>query len=341
MTNDIMNINLIKDIKSIIEESKRLVVKNVNTIMLHTYWMIGRKIVEEEQKGNKKAEYGSALLKELSKELTKDYGKGFSSTNLKMMRRLYSEYKNGQTLSDHLSWSHYLLLLGVSNLNARSFYEHECENSNWSVRELDRQINSGLYERLLLSKGDANKKMILELANNGVTYNTPDSFIKDPMVLEFVGIPEKPMLESNLEEAIINHIEDFLLELGRGFMFVGSQQRISIAGMNYYVDMVFYNKILKSYVLIDLKMNKLKPDNFGQMNMYVNYYKNEVNDEGDQNPIGIILCAQKEEALAKMSIQGIENNIYAARYTTVIPDIEVLQAEVERVVLEFNKGNKQ
>ena len=341
MTNDIMNINLIKDIKSIIEESKRLVVKNVNTIMLHTYWMIGRKIVEEEQKGNKKAEYGSALLKELSKELTKDYGKGFSSTNLKMMRRLYSEYKNGQTLSDHLSWSHYLLLLGVSNLNARSFYEHECENSNWSVRELDRQINSGLYERLLLSKGDANKKMILELANNGVTYNTPDSFIKDPMVLEFVGIPEKPMLESNLEEVIINHIEDFLLELGRGFMFVGSQQRISIAGMNYYVDMVFYNKILKSYVLIDLKMNKLKPDNFGQMNMYVNYYKNEVNDEGDQNPIGIILCAQKEEALAKMSIQGIENNIYAARYTTVIPDIEVLQAEVERVVLEFNKGNKQ
>lgn len=183
--------------------------------------------------------------------------------------------------------------------------------------------------------------MVLELANNGVTYNTPDSFIKDPMVLEFVGIPEKPMLESNLEEAIIDHIEDFLLELGRGFMFVGSQQRISIAGMNYYVDMVFYNKILKSYVLIDLKMNKLKPDNFGQMNMYVNYYKNEVNDEGDQNPIGIILCAQKEETLAKMSIQGIENNIYAARYTTVIPNIEVLQAEVERVVLEFNKGNKQ
>lgn len=340
MSNDIVNGNLINDIKTIIEESKKLIVRNVNTIMLQTYWSIGRRIVEEEQKGNERAEYGSALLRGLSKELTKEYGKGFSKSNLFSMRRFYLEFQKFQTLSGKLSWSHYLLLLGVSDLNARSFYEHECENSNWSVRELDRQIDSGLYERLLLSKGDANKKTVLELANQGVTYNTPDSFIKDPMVLEFVGIPEKPMLESDLEKAIIDHIEDFLLELGRGFMFVGSQQRISIAGMNYYVDMVFYNKILKSYVLIDLKMNKLKPENFGQMNMYVNYYKNEVNDEGDQDPIGIILCARKEEALAKMSIQGIENNIYAARYTTVMPDIEVLQAEVERVVLEYNKEKK-
>ena len=193
------------------------------------------------------------------------------------------------------------------------------------------------YERLLLSKGEVNKKMVLELANKGVEYQKPDSFIKDPMVLEFVGIPEKNLLESDLEKAIRNHIEDFLLELGRGFMFVGSQQRISIAGINYYVDMVFYNKILKSYVLIDLKMNKLKPDNFGQMNMYVNYYKEEVNDEGDQDPIGIILCAKKEEALAKMSIMGIDNNIYAARYTTIIPNIEALQEEVEKVVKKFEK----
>ena len=161
-----------------------------------------------------------------------------------------------------------MLLLGVDDLNARSFYQHECENSNWSVRELDRQIDSGLYERLLLSKGEANKRTVLELANKGVTYQTPDSFIKDPLVLEFVGISEKTFLESDLEKAIVNHIEEFLLELGRGFMFVGTQQRISIAGMNYYVDMVFYNKILKSYILIDLKMNKLNPENFGQMNMY-------------------------------------------------------------------------
>ncbi len=308
--------------------------------MLHTYWSIGRRIVEEEQNGRDKSNYGDYVIKNLSSELTKVYGKGFSSTNLKMMRRLYNEYSNGQTLSDRLSWSHYLLFLGISDSNVRSFYEHECENSGWSVRELDRQIDSRLYERLLLSKGEMNKKTLLELANNGVSYNTPDSIIKDPMVLEFVGIAEKPMLESDLEKAISNHIEDFLLELGRGFMFVRSQQRISISGMNYYVDMVFYNKILKSYVLIDLKMNKLKPENFGQMNMYVNYYKNEVNDYGDQDPIRIILCARKEESLAKMSIQGIENNIYAARYTSVIPDIETLQAEVERVVLAYNKENK-
>lgn len=338
---DIVSTGIIKDIKQIIEESKRTVVKNVNTIMLQTYWSIGKRIVEEEQNGNASSNYGDYVIKNLSRELTKEYGRGFSSTNLKMMRRLYSEYKNGQTLSDRLSWSHYLLLLGVDDLNARSFYQHECENSNWSVRELDRQIDSGLYERLLLSRGEANKLTVLELANKGVTYQTPDSFIKDPMVLEFIGLPEKPFLESDLEKAIVNHIEEFLLELGRGFMFVGTQQRISIAGMNYYVDMVFYNKILKSYVLIDLKMNKLKPENFGQMNMYINYYKNEVNDDGDQDPIGIILCARKDEALAKMSIQGIENNIYAARYTTVMPDIEMLQAEVQKVVKQYNEGKKE
>ena len=165
------------------------------------------------------------------------------------MRNLYLNYEKCQTLSGKLSWSHYLLLLGVSDLNARSFYEHECENSNWSVRELERQIDSALYERLLLSKGEVNKQIVLELSQKGVTYQTPDSFIKDPMVVEFIGVPEeKPMLESDLEKALIEHIEDFLLELGRGFMFLGSQQRISIAGMNYYVDMVFYNKILRSYV---------------------------------------------------------------------------------------------
>ena len=331
-----MSLMLLKDIKSIINDSKKLVVRNVNTLMLSTYWNIGKRIVEEEQKGKFKAEYGAGLLVMLSKELTKEYGKGYSKSNLFSMRKFYIENQIFQTLSGKLSWSHYLLLLNVNDLNAQSFYQRECENSNWSVRELSRQIDSGLYERLLLSKGETNKKCLLDLANRGVTYDSPDSFIKDPMVLEFVGVSEKPFLESDLENAIINHIEDFLLELGRGFMFVGTQQRISIAGMNYYVDMVFYNKILKSYVLIDLKMNKLKPENLGQMNMYVNYYKSEINDEGDQDPIGIILCASKDESVARMSIMGIENNIYAARYTTVMPDIEILQDEVARVVNKYN-----
>ena len=302
--------------------------------MLITNWNIGRRIVEEEQNGMVKAEYGTALLKVLSKELTKQYGKGFSRSNLQSMRKFYLEYKKCQTLSGKLSWSHYLLLLGVSDKNARSFYEHECENSKWSVRELERQIDSALYERLLLSKGENNKKIVYELATKGVTYQTPDSFIKDPMVIEFLGLPEKPIHESELEEAIINHIEEFLLELGRGFMFVGSQQRISIAGMNYYIDMVFYNKILRSYVLIDLKIGKLKPENFGQMNMYVNYYKNEINDEFDQAPIGIILCADKEKAIAEMTMQGLENNIYATKYTSVIPDKEVLENEVRKLLVD-------
>ena len=254
-----------------------------------------------------------------------------------LYENFYLNYEKFQTVSGKLSWSHYLLLLGVSDLNARGFYEHECENSNWSVRELGRQIDSALYERLLLSKGEVNRKTVLELSQKGVTYQTLDSFIKDPMVVEFVGIPEqKTILENELEKTLILHIEEFLLELGRGFMFVGSQQRISIAGLNYYVDMVFYNKILRSYVLIDLKINKLKPENFGQMNMYINYYKNEINDEMDQDPIGIILCADKEQELVDMSIQGLQNNIFAAKYTTVMPNIEVLKNEVKKVVEEFN-----
>lgn len=341
MKKEIISSNLILDIKKIIEYSKKQVVKNVNTIMLQTYWNIGRRIVEEEQNGKDKADYGKALINNLAKELTNFYGKGFSKSNLFSMRKFYLSYQKIQTLSGKLSWSHYLLLLGVSDLNARSFYQHECENSNWSVRELERQIDSALYERLLLSKGKVNKKTLLELSKKGVTYQTPDSFIKDPMVVDFVGIPEsKPILESDLEKALIEHIEEFLLELGRGFMFVGSQQRISIAGMNYYVDMVFYNKILRAYVLIDLKINKLKPENFGQMNMYINYYKNEINEEMDQNPIGIILCADKEQELVDMSIQGLQNNIFAAKYTTVMPNIEILQNEVRKVVEAFENKEK-
>ena len=335
MNGEVLNLKLLNDIKELIEKSKKEVARNVNTTMLLTNWNIGRRIVEEEQNGKVKADYGSALLKVLSKELTNQYGRGFSKSNLFSMRKFYLEYKIFQTLSGKLSWSHYLLLLGVSDKNARSFYEHECENSNWSVRELERQIDSALYERLLLSKGENNKKIVYELATKGVTYNTPDSFIKDPMVIEFIGLPEKTIQESDLEKAIINHMEEFLLELGRGFMFVGSQKRISIAGMNYYIDMVFYNKILKAYILIDLKIGKLKPENFGQMNMYVNYYKNEINDEFDQAPIGIILCADKEKAIAEMTMQGLENNIYAAKYTSVIPDKEVLENEVRKLLIDI------
>jgi predicted nuclease of restriction endonuclease-like (RecB) superfamily len=261
----------------------------------------------------------------LSKELTKELGKGFSRSNLQSMRLLYLNYPICQSLSGKLSFTHYCELFAVSDKNARGFYEKETINTNWSVRELKRQIDTSLFERLLLSDGNTNKEKVLSLAKEGITYGTPNDILKDPYVFEFLGIPEnKPMLEKDLEKALIIKIEKFLLELGRGFMFVGSQQRITLGNTHYYVDMVFYNKILKAYVLIDLKMGSLKPENIGQMNMYVNYYANEVNDEGDEKPIGIILCADTSEIVAEYALGGLENQIFASKYVYYIPNKEEL-----------------
>ena len=242
-------------------------------------------------------------------------------------------YPKFQSATGKLSWTHYCELISVSDINARSFYENECQNANWSVKELRRQIDTSLFERLLLSDGKANKEKVLELASQGITYNQPNDILKDPYVFEFLAIPEnKPMLEKDLEKALIDKIENFLLELGRGFMFVGSQQRITLGNTHYYVDMVFYNKILKAYVLIDLKMGALRPENIGQMNMYVNYYATEVNDEGDEKPIGIILCADNSEVVAEFALGGLENQIFASKYTYYIPNKEQLIRQVEEVI---------
>ena len=291
-------------------------------------------IVEEEQNGNIEPEYGRKLYIELAKNLTKRMGKGFSRSNLFNMRNFYIKYPIVQT-SGQLTWSKYCELISIDDDNERSFYEKEAINSNWSTRELRRQINSGLYQRLLLSDGKANKEKVLQLAKQGQVIEDPKDIIKDPYVFEFLGIKEeKPMLEKDLEYKLIRQIEDFLLELGRGFMFVGSQQRITIDNFHYYVDMVFYNKILKCYVLIDLKMGKLKPENMGQMNMYLNYYETEVNDEGDNKPIGIVLCAKKDQVVAEYSLGGINNNLFASNYTYYMPDKEELIAQVEKVINE-------
>lgn len=291
-------------------------------------------IVEEEQSGNIEPEYGRKLYIELAKNLTKRMGKGFSRSNLFNMRNFYIKYPIVQT-SGQLTWSKYCELISIDDDNERSFYEKEAINSNWSTRELRRQINSGLYQRLLLSDGQANKEKVLQLAKQGQVIEEPKDIIKDPYVFEFLGIKEeKPMLEKDLEYKLIRQIEDFLLELGKGFMFVGSQQRITIDNVHYYVDMVFYNKILKCYVLIDLKMGKLKPENMGQMNMYLNYYETEVNDEGDNKPIGIILCAKKDQVVAEYSLGGINNNLFASNYTYYMPNKEELIAQVEKVINE-------
>jgi predicted nuclease of restriction endonuclease-like (RecB) superfamily len=306
---------------------------HVNNEQLIAYWNIGRVIVEHEQDNEKRAEYGKATLKQISRQLTKEFGRGFSVSNLQFMRRFYQTYQIQQTLSGKLSWSHYCELLIISDPDRRSFYEKECERSGWSVREMKRQISTSLFERLLLSDGKANKEKVYELATKGQELTTPEDIVKDPYVFEFLGIPEnKPVLESELEKALVRQIEDFMLELGRGFMFVGTQQRVTLNNTHYYVDMVFYNKELHAYVLIELKTVKLMPEAVGQLNMYLNYYAAEVNEPGDNPPIGIILCTDKDNVSAEYALGGLSNNIFASTYTYVIPEKEKLIAQVEAVL---------
>lgn len=294
MENNLLNNEaLVNEIASIITNARNNVAKQVNNELLNAYWNIGRVIVEDELKNNR-GEYGKKQLLAISKNLTNKFGKGFSQSNLYNMKMFYTKYPIFQSVTGKLSWTHYCELLYISDDDKRSFYEKEAINANWSVRELKRQISSSLFERLLLSNGETNKKKVLELALKGNEIAKPEDIVKDPYVFEFLGLPEnKPMMESDLEEALVRQIEKFLLELGKGFMFVGTQQRVTFGNTHYYVDMVFYNKILRSYVLIELKTIKLMPEAVGQLNMYLNYYTAEVNDEIDNPPIGLILCTDK------------------------------------------------
>ena len=327
---------VVQEIKAVLNDARSNVARQVNHEILNTYWNIGRIIVAYEQKNEIRAEYGKRTLIELSKVLTKEFGKGFSRANLYNMRQLYLSYQKIQTLSGKLSWSHYCELLTISDADKRSFYEKEAVNANWSVRELKRQIESSLFERLLLSRGDANKEQVLELALKGNEISKPQDMIRDPYVFEFLGIPEnKPVMESDLEKALVKQIEKFLLELGRGFMFVGTQQRVTVNNTHYYVDMVFYNKILRAYVLIELKTTKLTPEAAGQINMYLNYYAAEVNDEDDNPPIGIILCTDKDAITAEYALGGLTNNVFASRYVLYMPNKEQLIAQVEAVLKKW------
>jgi predicted nuclease of restriction endonuclease-like (RecB) superfamily len=334
---------VIDQIGEIMTGARRSVAREVNTALLKAYWEIGRLIVEHEQEGEIKARYGQSLLTELSKRLTRTLGRGYSRSNLHNMRSFYLTYQicqiaSGesqiiQTPSGKLTWSHYIELLSVQDKDARSFYEQECINSKWSVKELNRQIGTSLFERLLLSDGKANKETVLSLARQGVSMTRPEDILKQPYVFEFIGAREpKPMLEKDLEAGLIRHIEDFLLELGRGFMFVGSQQRITFGNTHYYVDMVFYNKILKAYILIDLKMTDMRIEYAGQMNAYLNYFKTEVNDEGDNPPIGIILCASGSDVVAEYALGGLSNQVFASNYVYYIPDKEELAGEVKALL---------
>ena len=332
---------VIDEIKEILVSARGNVARQVNSELLTAYWNIGRIICEYEQSEPDRADYGKRTLKELSRTLTQEFGKGFSVSNIQFMRRFYQGYPIQQTVSVKLSWSHYCELLSISDPDKRSFYEKEALNANWSVRELKRQIDSSLFERLLLSRGDANKEQVLSLALKGNEILQPSDIIRDPYVFEFLGLPEdKPMMESDLERALVQQIEKFLLELGRGFMFVGTQQRVTVNNTHYYVDMVFYNKVLRAYVLIELKTTKLTPEAAGQINMYLNYYAAEVNDADDNPPIGIILCTDKDSVTAEYALGGLSNNIFASRYVLYMPNKEQLIAQVEQVLRTWHENEQ-
>lgn len=295
----------------------------------------------EEQGGNEKAEYGTGLLKELSKQMTQDFGKGFTVTNLKYMRQFYLTFPNGHALRDELSWTHYRLLMRVENENAREFYMQEAVKSQWSTRQLERQINSFFYERLLSSK---NKKQVTEEIQTLEPAKKPEDVIRDPYVLEFLGLtPNDDFYESDLEKALITHLQKFLLELGRGFSFVARQKRITFDGRHFRIDLVFYNYILKCFVLIDLKVGDLTHQDLGQMQMYVHYYEREVMGEGDNPPIGIVLCADKSESVVKYTLPENEKQIFASKYKLYLPSEEELQRELneEYQALESGKTGEE
>lgn len=317
-----------QEIKEILQEAKNKVYKVANNAMVEAYWNIGRVIVEK-QGGKDKAEYGTALLKNLSKEMTKEFGKGFTLTNLKYMRQFYLTFPKSHALSDQLSWTHYRLLMRVENENARNFYLEESIKENWSTRQLERQITTLFYERILSSKNK--NKVAQEIYKLEPQRKQPEDIIKDPYVLEFLGLPENmDFLEKNLEQALIDHLQKFLLELGRGFSFVARQKRITFDGRHFYIDLVFYNYILKCFVLIDLKVGDLTHQDLGQMQMYVHYFEDEMMTEGDNPPIGIVLCADKSESVVKYTLPKGEKQIFASKYMVYLPTEEELLSEVKK-----------
>lgn len=308
----------------------------VNTAMVQAYWEIGEQIYLA-CGGNDRAEYGAGLLKYLSEQLTAEFGQGYTVRNLQMMRKFYLMYQNTNTLCSQLSWSHYRVLMRISDEKRREWYTDECAKSGWSVRQLERQINTMFYERLLSSKDKESVVAEIQTTEPKPEY---EKIIRDPYVLEFLDLPANPhFYEKDLEQALIDHLQNFLLELGRGFSFVARQKMISFDGRQFYIDLVFYNYILKCFVLIDLKLGDLTHQDLGQMQMYVNYYTRELMNEGDNPPIGIVLCADKSDAIVKYTLPEDNKQIFASRYMTYIPSEEEFKREL-RVEDYLKKDNQ-
>ncbi|MBW0177050.1 PDDEXK nuclease domain-containing protein [Sediminibacterium sp.] len=322
--------SLLKNIGQAIETARQSAVKAVNTALVQVNWEIGRHIIEFEQDGQERAEYGSDLLARLSKDLSLLHGKGFGRRNVLDMRRFYLAYPKWQTVSAILSWSHFIVLLSISDNKARKFYEKQAIHENWSKRELERQIDSSLYERLALSR---DKKTVLQLSKKRQLIKHPREVIKDPYILDFLKISQNLRItEKQLEQKIIDNLQLFLLELGKGFAFVGRQYKISFRNKHFYIDLVFYHRILKCFVLIDLKTKAVKHTDIGQMNLYLNYFKTEENVEGDNEPIGIILSADKDEVLIEYATGGISNKIFISQYKLYLPDKKQLEKQVKFIL---------
>lgn len=337
MANKLSNINFFSQIVDLLQSAKSNVVRTINQTMVTAYFEIGRKIVEEEQNGKDRADYGKSLLPDLSKVLTSEFGKGFSVTNLQQMRNFYLSYQKQQTLAVKsetgkqqtlavdfkLSWSHYLKLMRIDDESERKFYEIEATKNNWSVRELERQYDSALYTRLVLSR---DKDKVKELSEKGLVLEKPKDVVKDPYILEFLGLPEHSVYsESQLEQELIDKLEHFLLELGNGFTFVARQKRISFDGKHFWIDLVFYNRFLKCFVLIDLKIGELKHQDLGQMQMYVNFYDREVRLADENKTIGIILCKDKSKSVVEYTLPENNEHIFASKYKTVLPSKDELE----------------
>ena len=321
-----MNENFYNQILQILAEARSKVYHSVNFMMVEAYWNIGKLIVVE-QGGAERNEYGRKLIQELAEKLTNDIGKGFTATNLKYMRQFYLTFPNFLELSKDLSWSHYRLLIQVDSENARQFYTTEAIKSRWSVRQLARQIDSFFYERLLSSRDKKGVAAEIQKLEPG---QTPSDVIRDPYVLEFLGLnPNDDFYESDLEQALITHLQKFLLELGRGFSFVARQKRFTFDGRHFRIDLVFYNYILKCFVLIDLKVGDLTHQDLGQMQMYVHYYERELMNPGDNPPIGIVLCANKSDSLVQYTLSEKENQIFASKYKLYLPTEEELLRELK------------
>ncbi|SFQ51095.1 PDDEXK nuclease domain-containing protein [Parafilimonas terrae] len=346
--------SLFKNIKILIEASREHVLQSINTALVETYYNIGKLIVEYEQQGKSRATYANKTLPSLSKKLTAIFGRGFSVDNLEYMRRFYLVYSISETVSRKLvpglsnasksetvsrksststfklSWSHYIFLMRIENEQERKFYEIESINEGWSLRELKRQYDSALYERLALSR---NKKKVKELSLKGQVIKSASDAIKDPYILEFLSLAEhESYSESEFETAIISKLEDFLKELGKGFLFVGRQYRITLEEDHYHIDLVFYHRILRCFILIDLKIGELKHADIGQMQMYVNYFDKEIKEATENKTIGIILCKNKKESIVKYTLPKNNNQIFTSKYKIYLPDKKELQQLMESEV---------